>query len=141
MRSFSGFLTLMAAAVLIAGCGSYTQTDNAVEFRDKISKTSIAYRLEPEREGRPGIVQGKAATEAGTVVNFVFSFGPAPEMNLPPPAKIPDAVWFPKGDKVYYWVSKYPPGTPDAEQDRALSLGFALGNVACQVVADQNCDF
>ncbi|MGB0121773.1 MAG: hypothetical protein WBP55_12555 [Solirubrobacterales bacterium] len=142
MFSRSTALAGIATAVLVmAGCGSMTQEENADEFRSDLAKTGVVFRMEPKDETRPGLVVGRAATRNGTALDFVFDFGPAPEKTLPEPARQNRAVWFNHGDEVFYWVADYPKGLSGEEEDRALNMKFKIGDVACQVVADRNCDF
>lgn len=131
----------LVAVTALAGCGSMTQEQNADQFQDDLAKTGVVFRTEPKDVTRPGLVVGRAATRKGTPIDFVFDFGPAPEKSLPAPAKPGEAVWFNEGDEVFYWVDDYPAGLSGEEQDRTLDMKFKVEDVACQVVADRDCDY
>jgi len=139
-RRSTGFVVL-ATAVLVAGCGTMTQGQNADEFSDQMARSGVAFRLEPRDDTRPGLVEGRAATRHGTALDFVFDFGPAPEKALPKPAIGKEAVWFNAGDEVFYWVEDYPAGLSGKEEDKALDMKFKIEDIACQVVANRDCRF
>ena len=140
-RIAGGLLPIVLGAVLLSGCGTATgRTDNAEEFREQVAGIGADVRLLPEREGRPDLVEGIVISKDGAAARFSFAFGPAPERNLPAPARNGEAVWFNRGDQVYYWVD-YEFSGPKDERNRFYEAAFAVEDTACRVVADRDCGF
>ena len=134
-------VAMLAAALVATGCGSANdRTDNADEFREKVTELGHDVRLIPEKEGRPDLVEGIIVSEDGIARNFAFAFGPAPDPDLPPPADETKATWFEEGDEMYYWVD-YDFETSKKKRERFYDAAFAVEDTACEVVADRDCGF
>lgn len=127
-------------AFVFAACGSATdRSDNADEFRERVTALGHDVRLIPEREGRPELVEGIVVSKDGIAKQFSFAFGPAPGRDLPPPANAADATWFSVGDEVYYWIDFTVQRAPAKQQNNFFEAAFAVEDTACQVVAQRNC--
>ena len=136
-----GVMLPLLLVAFLAGCGSANdRTDNANEFREKVTQLGHDVRLIPEREGRPDLVEGIVISKDGLAKQFSFAFGPAPNRDLPDPAVPRESVWFTKGDQVYFWVD-YEFGSNKQQRENFYDAAFAVEDTACQVVADQDCGF
>lgn len=136
-----GLLAAMLLALILSGCGSATaRSDNAEEFKQRVAETGYDVTFLPEREGHPDLVEGVVTSEEGMASRFSFAFGPAPEGVLPAPAVNAEAVWFPEGDEVNYWMDYTElKGDSRKKRNHYYDAVFAVEDTACQVVADQDC--
>ena len=139
--TIAGLLAAFLLTLALTACGTATdRTDNADEFRSKVTETGFDVALLPEREGRPDLVEGEVTSEDGISSRFSFAFGPAPERVLPAPADGGEAVWFPAGDELHYWMDYTETDSATRKQrNHYYDAVFAVEDTACQIVADQDC--
>ncbi|MGK2955601.1 MAG: hypothetical protein ACSLFI_08040 [Solirubrobacterales bacterium] len=136
-----GVIIALVTGVLMVGCGGNDdRAKNAAEFRQKAGAINHKIELEPQSETHPGLVIGEATTKDGISTSFALSFGPAPEKLLPVLER-EGATWIEAGDQVNYWIEDFPTGVLTARRERALNMRFAIEDLACRVVAGNDCRY